>query len=168
MQLVFIRNVKFSAAECNSFNMRKKFSIYLASKKFSGGSHAKKQPSRSKVTNIKMQFQIFSVSTQHIFQPPTPHPTSESSPLKLHKYTLKLYNYAVLKGLHCTSMVVTLHPDGCSLAWLPPLVFQEAESPMFFFLILNELHSAAENFTFLMKTNYIPYENALHSLPECI
>ena len=81
----FRSNVKFSAAECNSFNMRKKNVGVLASKKFSGGSNAKKQPlgckvasfgvqsnthhgaklqlSECKVTNIKMQFQIFSVST---------------------------------------------------------------------------------------------------------
>ena len=49
---------------------------------------------------------------------------------------------------------------------LPLLVFLEAKSPTFFFLILNELHSATENFTFLTKTNYIPYENTLHSLRE--
>ena len=79
--MVFVRNVKFSAAECNSFNMRKKNVVDLASKKISGGSHAKKQAlrckvatfgvqsythqdaklqlSECKVTTIKMQFQIF-------------------------------------------------------------------------------------------------------------
>ena len=67
----------------------------------------------------------------------------------------------------CTSMVVTLHPNGCFFALLSTAVFTEAKVPTFFFLILNELHSAAENFTFLMKTNYIPYENTLHSLLEC-
>ena len=66
----------------------------------------------------------------------------------------------------CTSMVVTLHPNGCFFALLSQQVFMGAKVPTFFFLILNELHSAAENFTFLMKTNYIPYENTLHSLPE--
>ena len=66
----------------------------------------------------------------------------------------------------CTLKHVALHPDGCSFAWPPPLICPEAKSPTFFFLILNELHSAAENFTFLTKTNYIPYENTLHSLPE--
>ena len=66
----------------------------------------------------------------------------------------------------CTSMVVTLHPNGYFFALLPTPVFTEAKVPTFFFLILNELHSAAENFTFLTKTNYIPYENTLHSLPE--
>ena len=67
----------------------------------------------------------------------------------------------------CTSMVVTLHPNGCFFALLSTPVFTEAKSPTFFFLILNELHSAAENFMLLTKTNYIPYENALHSLLEC-
>ena len=66
----------------------------------------------------------------------------------------------------CTQMVATLHPDSGFFAQLPPLVFLEAKVPTFFFLILNELHSAAENFTFLTKTNYIPYENTLHSLRE--
>ena len=55
MLLVFVRNVKFSAAECNSFNMRKKNVEDLAFKQISGGSHAKKQPSRCKVATIKMQ-----------------------------------------------------------------------------------------------------------------
>ena len=53
--MVFVRNVKFSAAECNSFNMRKKNVGYLAFKKNIGGSHAKKQPSGCKVTTIVMQ-----------------------------------------------------------------------------------------------------------------
>ena len=55
MQLIFVRNVKFSAAECNSFNIRKKFTIYLASKKTSGGSSVKKQPSRCKVATFGVQ-----------------------------------------------------------------------------------------------------------------
>ena len=66
----------------------------------------------------------------------------------------------------CILRDATLHPDGCFFALLPPPVFLEAKTPIFFFLILNELHSAAENFTFLTKTNYIPYENTLHSLRE--
>ena len=112
--------------------------------------------------------------------------------LKLHKYTLKLYIYAVWVVGHGSAHLLTkyleLHPNSCNFAswnlWLfilksvtlnfkschfallPPLVFLEAKSPTFFFLILNELHSAAENFTFLTKTNYIPYENTLHSLRE--
>ena len=95
--MIFVRNVKFSAAECNSFNMRKKNVEDLASKQISGGSHAKKQPlgckvatfgvqsythhgaklqlSECKVTNIKMQFQIFrfqlSIFSNH--QRPTLH-----------------------------------------------------------------------------------------------
>ena len=75
-------------------------------------------------------------------------------------------NIQFFGGLLCTSMVITLHPNGRFFAWLPPLVFLEVKSPTFFFLILNELHSSAENFTFLTKTNYIPYENTLHSLRE--
>ena len=63
-------------------------------------------------------------------------------------------------------MFVSLHFDDCFFAWLPPLICLEAKSPTFFFLTLNELHSAAENFTFLTKTNYTPYENTLHSLRE--
>ena len=55
MKLVFVRNVKFSAAECNSFNMRKKNIGDLASKKFSGGSHAKKQPLGCKVASFGVQ-----------------------------------------------------------------------------------------------------------------
>ena len=52
MKLVFVRNVKFSAAECNSFNMRKKNIGDLASKKFSEGSNAKKQPLGCKVASF--------------------------------------------------------------------------------------------------------------------
>ena len=66
----------------------------------------------------------------------------------------------------CTSMVVTLHPNGCFFALLSQQVFMGAKSPIFFFFILNELHSAAESFTFLTKNNCTPYENTLHSLPE--
>ena len=76
-------------------------------------------------------------------------------------------NFTLRKLQLCILMVATLHLDGCFFALLPPLNFLEAKSPIFFVLILNELHSAAENFTFLTKINYIPYENALHSLLEC-
>ena len=70
-------------------------------------------------------------------------------------------------GVTVHSKDVTLHHDGGFFALLPLKNFWEAKYPTFFFLILNELHSAAENFTFLTKTNYIPYENTLHSLLEC-
>ena len=53
--MVFVRNVKFSAAECNSFNIRKKNVEDLASKKTGRGSHAKKQPSRCKVASFGVQ-----------------------------------------------------------------------------------------------------------------
>ena len=53
--MVFVRNVKFSAAECNSFNIRKKSIGDLASKKFCRGSHAKKQLSECKEASIKIQ-----------------------------------------------------------------------------------------------------------------
>ena len=76
-------------------------------------------------------------------------------------------NFAPWWVLLCTLKVATLHLDGCFFAWLPPMICLEAKYPTFFFLILNELHSAAENFIFLTKTNYIPYENTLHSLLEC-
>ena len=75
-------------------------------------------------------------------------------------------NFAFQKMLLYTPKVATLHLDDCFFAWLPPLIFWEAKSLTFFFLILNELHSNTENFTFLTKINYIPYENTLHSLPE--
>ena len=65
-----------------------------------------------------------------------------------------------------TEMVATLHLDGCFFAWFPPTIFLEAKYPTFFFLILNELHSAAENFTLLTRMNYILYEKALLSLLE--
>ena len=55
MWLVFVRNVKFSAAECNSFNIRKKNVRYLASKQIIEGSSVKKQPSRSKVASFGVQ-----------------------------------------------------------------------------------------------------------------
>ena len=55
MKLVFVRNVKFSAAECNSFNMRKKNVGYLASKKIIGGSNAKTQPLGCKVASFGVQ-----------------------------------------------------------------------------------------------------------------
>ena len=66
----------------------------------------------------------------------------------------------------CTLKHVALHPDGCFFALLSPMIFSEAKVSINFFFILNELHSVAENFTFLMRTNFIPYENTLHSLPE--
>ena len=59
MQLVLVRNVKFSATECNSFNMRKKNIGDSASKKTSGGSHAKEHPSGCKVTTIEVQCSPF-------------------------------------------------------------------------------------------------------------
>ena len=135
--MVFVRNVKFSAAECNSFNMRKKFVGNLVSKKTSGGSDAKRQPSgckvttisvqscnhfsaklqlsECKVTNIKMQFQIFSISIWNIFYPSMadfwleifappirqcPALPLKSSTLKLHKYTVWVYIYAVLDAFY--------------------------------------------------------------------
>ena len=55
MYLVFVTNVKFSAEECNSFNMRKKNVGYLASKQIIGGSNAKKHPLGCKVMTIEVQ-----------------------------------------------------------------------------------------------------------------
>ena len=55
MYFILIRNVKFSTAECNSFNMRKKNIGNLASKKISGGSHAKKQSLGCKVASFRVQ-----------------------------------------------------------------------------------------------------------------
>ena len=55
MKCILVRNVKFSAAECNSFNMRKKNVGDLAYKKISGGSNAKKQPSKCKITSFGVQ-----------------------------------------------------------------------------------------------------------------
>ena len=135
--MVFVRNVKFSATECNSFNMRKKNAEDLVSKQIIEGSHAKKQPSRCKVatikmqgcnhqdaklhlseckvTTIKMQFQIFSISIWNIFYPSMtdfwleifaspirqlPALPLKSSTLKLHKYTVWVYIYAVLGAFY--------------------------------------------------------------------
>ena len=53
--MVFVRNVKFSAAECNSFNMKKKNVGTLASVKTGVGSNAKKHPLGCKVTTIEVQ-----------------------------------------------------------------------------------------------------------------
>ena len=66
----------------------------------------------------------------------------------------------------CSLMFVTLQWNGCYFAWLPLQNFLEAKSPIDFFLILNELHSAAENFTFLMRIHFILYQNTLHSRKE--
>ena len=66
----------------------------------------------------------------------------------------------------CTLKHVALHPDGCFFALHPPMIFSEAKVSINFFFILNELHSAAENFTFLTRIHYTPYENTLHSLLE--
>ena len=57
--MVFIRNVKFSVAECNSFNMRKKNIEDLASRKIIGESNAKKHPLGCKVTTIEVQSSPF-------------------------------------------------------------------------------------------------------------
>ena len=75
-------------------------------------------------------------------------------------------NFTLRKMLLCIIMGVILHLDGWHFILVSLLTFLEAKTPIDFFLILNELHSAAENFTFLTKTNYIPYENTLHSLQE--
>ena len=66
----------------------------------------------------------------------------------------------------CTLKHVALHPDGCFFALHPPMIFSEAKVSINFFFILNELHSAAENFTFLTRNNYTSYENTLLSLLE--
>ena len=66
--MVFVRNVKFSAAECNSFNMRKKNIGDLASKQISGGSHAKKQPSRCKVASFGVQSNTHQNAKLHLLK----------------------------------------------------------------------------------------------------
>ena len=43
--------------------------------------------------------------------------------LKLYKYTLKLYKYAVLRGLAFGGVWGVLHPDSCHFALLPPMNF---------------------------------------------
>ena len=68
MKLIFVRNVKFSAAECNSFNMRKKNVGYWASKKFSGGSKAKKQPLGCKVTSFGVQSNTHHGAKSHLLE----------------------------------------------------------------------------------------------------
>ena len=71
--MVFVRNVKFSAAECNSFNMRKKNVGDLASKKVSGGSNAKLQLSGSNSKYFQLQLGI---SSNHLR--PIPHQSQSS------------------------------------------------------------------------------------------
>ena len=67
MKLIFVRNVKFSAAECNSFNTRKKNIGDLASKKFSRGSKAKKQPSGCKVASLRVKsYNYFGAKLQRL------------------------------------------------------------------------------------------------------
>ena len=61
MKLVFVRNVKFLAAECNSFNMRKKFIGNLVSKKTGGESNAKKHPLKCKAVSRKTVY-LYSLS----------------------------------------------------------------------------------------------------------
>ena len=114
MQLVFVRNVKFSAAECNSFNIRKKNIGDLASKKTDGGSNAKKRPSGCKVASFGVQsythhgakLQNHDTKLQKSgCNSKYPYPL-ESSTLKLHKYTLKLYNYAVMGSFYHLQMLI--------------------------------------------------------------
>ena len=107
MQLIFVRNVNFSAAECNSFNMRKKNVGDLASNKISGGSHAKTQLLGCEVVSFGVQSNIHHNTKlqKSGCNSKYPYPL-ESSTLKLHKYTLKLYNYAVIDSFYYPQMLI--------------------------------------------------------------
>ena len=102
--MVFVRNVKFSAAECNSFNTRKKNIEDLASKMLSGGSHAKKQPSRCKVASFGVQS-----NTHH--------------GAKLHPLECKVISFGVQSNTHHGAKLQLSECDsnffGFNLAYLP-------------------------------------------------
>ena len=94
--------------------MRKKNIEVLASKKFSGGSNAKKQPLGCKVASFGVQsnthhgakLQNHDTKLQKSgCNSKYPYPL-ESSTLKLHKYTLKLYNYAVMDSFYHPQMLI--------------------------------------------------------------
>ena len=99
MKCILVRNVKFSAAECNSFNMRKKNVGYLTSKKISGGSHAKLQPSRCKVTTIKLQSYK--------------HQTAKLQPSRCKVATIKMQS--------CSHQDAKLQPSRCKIT---PIIMQ--------------------------------------------
>ena len=93
---------------------------------------------------------------------------------KLHKYTLKLYNYAVseyrsLRGEDiwiCIPVFVTLHSESCHFAswWL--LLCMASSAELFGSQISNRFLPYIEWVTFCRREFYIPYENQLHSLRE--
>ena len=133
MKCILIRNVKFSVAECNSFNIRKKNIGDLTSKKFIGGSNAKKQPSRCKVASFGVQSNchhgaklhpleckvtptmvqsnnyqnvipiFFGFNLAYFPTTNTPPYTKKSALSKLHNYTVWVYIYAVL-GIFTSSI----------------------------------------------------------------
>ena len=101
--MVFVRNVKFSAAECNSFNMRKKNIGYLASKKFSGGSNAKKQPSRCKVASFGVQSNIHHGAKLHLSEckvTPIMVQSNTHHGAKLHPLECKVASFGVQSNTH--------------------------------------------------------------------
>ena len=94
---------------------------------------------------------------------------------KLHKYTLKLYNYAVseyrsLRGEDiwiCIPVFVTLHSKSCHFASWCLLFCMASSIDLFGSQIFNVFLSHIEWVTFCRREFYIPYENQLHSLREC-
>ena len=93
---------------------------------------------------------------------------------KLHKYTLKLYNYAVLEYCSlrgediwiCIPVFVTLHSESCHFASQKLLLCMASSAELFGSQISNRFLPYIEWVTFCCREFYIPYENQLHSLRE--
>ena len=76
----------------------------------------------------------------------------------MHKYTLKLYKYAVLEG--------ALHSETCSIASRWMLLCIASSAGLFGSQSVNKFLLHIEWVTFCRREFYIPYENQLHSLRE--
>ena len=76
----------------------------------------------------------------------------------MHKYTLKLYKYAVLEG--------ALHPETCCIASRWMLLCIASSNDLFGSQSFNKFLLHIEWVTFCRREFYIPYENQLHSLRE--
>ena len=76
----------------------------------------------------------------------------------MHKYTLKLYKYAVLEG--------ALHSETCSIASRWMLLCIASSNDLFGSQSFNKFLFHIEWVTFCRREFYISYENTLHSLRE--
>ena len=86
---------------------------------------------------------------------------------KLHKYTLRLYIYAVLRGLHCTPMAAFSHGFLQWFVWKPNIQYFSSSYWMSYTLPLRILHSLRKPSAFLTRIHFILYWNVLHSHKEC-